>query len=67
MLDANIYEVIIHISICGHQISLHITRKKWLNEDTRQVVYRDWNLVANRTRVTREFVSFLKEMTRSKP
>jgi hypothetical protein len=50
--------------IRGHQVYLHITRKRWLNEDTGQVVFRDWNLVADGTRVTQEFASFLKEINR---
>ena len=48
--------------IRGHQAYLHITRRRWLNEDTGQVVFRDWNLVADATRVTQEFASFLKEI-----
>jgi hypothetical protein len=50
--------------IRGHQVYLHITRRRWINEDTRQVVFRDWNLVADGTRVTQEFTSFLKEINR---
>ncbi len=44
--------------IRGHQVYLHITRRRWLNEDTGQVVFRDWNLVADGTRVTQEFAFF---------
>jgi hypothetical protein len=50
--------------IRGHQVYLHINRRRWLNEDTGQVVFRDWNLVADGTRVTQEFASFLKEINR---
>jgi hypothetical protein len=50
--------------IRGHQVYLHITRRRWLNEDTGKVVFRDWNLVADGTRVTQEFASFLKEINR---
>jgi hypothetical protein len=50
--------------IRGHQVYLHITRRRWLNEDTGQVVFRDWNLVADGTRITQEFASFLKEINR---
>ena len=50
--------------IRGHQVYLHITRRRWLNEDTGQVVYRDWNLVADAARVRQEFASFLKEINR---
>ena len=48
----------------GHQVYLHITRRRWLNEDTGQVMFRDWNSVADGTRVTQEFASFLKEINR---
>ena len=50
--------------IRGHQVYLHITRRRWLNEDSGKVVFRDWNLVADGTRVTQEFASFLKEINR---
>ena len=50
--------------IRGYQVYLHITRRRWLNEDTGKVVFRDWNLVADGTRVTQEFASFLKEINR---
>lgn len=50
--------------IRGHQVYLHITRRRWLNEETGKVVFRDWNLVADGTRVTQEFASFLKEIHR---
>lgn len=50
--------------IRGHQVYLHITRRRWLQESTGKVVFRDWNLVADGTRVTQEFASFLKEINR---
>ncbi len=50
--------------IRGYQVYLHITRRRWLNEDTGQLVFRDWNLVADGTRITQEFASFLKEINR---
>ena len=50
--------------IRGHQVYLHITRRRWLNEDTGKVVFGDWNLVADGTRITQEFASFLKEINR---
>lgn len=50
--------------IRGHQVYLHITRRRWLNQDTGKVVFRDWNLVADGTRLTQEFASFLKEINR---
>ena len=50
--------------IRGHQVYLYISRRRWLNEDIGKVVFRDWNLVAEGTRVTQEFASFLKEINR---
>ena len=50
--------------IRGHQVYLHITRRRWLEEDTGKIVFRNWNLVADGTRVTQEFASFLKEINR---
>jgi hypothetical protein len=50
--------------IRGHQVHLHITRRRWLNADTGKVVFRDWNLVPDETLVKQEFASFLKEIYR---
>jgi hypothetical protein len=52
--------------IRGHQVYLHITRRRWINEDTGEIVFRDWDLVADGTRVTQDFASFLKEINRFK-
>jgi len=50
--------------IRGCQVFYHIKRRRWLNEDTGQVVFRDWSLVAKGTRITTEFAAFLKEIGR---
>lgn len=50
--------------IRGYNVFLHITRRRWLNEDTGKVVFRDWDIVAKGTRITREFAAFLKEIGR---
>ena len=47
----------------GKVVLLHITRRRWLNKTTQKVVYRDWNLVAQGTRMTVEFAVFLKEIS----
>ncbi len=46
--------------LCGFPCFLKLKRRKWLNQDTGKIVYRDWNLVANGTRMTSEFAFFLK-------
>lgn len=48
--------------IRGKQVYLHVTRRRWINETTGNVVSRDWNLVAKGTRMTEEFATFLKEI-----
>ncbi len=46
--------------IRGKQVYLYVKRRRWLNKDTKEVVSRDWNLLAKGTRMTAEFASFLK-------
>lgn len=50
--------------IRGKAAYLHIKRRKWINETTGDIVFRDWNMVAKGTRMTQEFASFLKAITR---
>lgn len=50
--------------IRGKAAYLHIKRRKWINETTGDIVFRDWNMVAKGTRMTHEFASFLKAITR---
>lgn len=46
--------------IRGQQVYLHVKRRRWLNQDTDKVVYRNWELVAKGTRITQDFAAFLK-------
>jgi len=39
---------------------LHVRRRRWLVEDTEKVVSREWNLMAEGTRYTKGFATFLK-------
>ena len=48
----------------GNAVYLHVKRRRWLDKNTREVVKRDWDLVAKGTRLTSEFASFLKEINR---
>jgi len=48
----------------GKAVFLHIRRRRWLNQTTGQTVFRDWDIVAKGTRMTKEFASFLKEISR---
>jgi hypothetical protein len=45
----------------GKFVYLHIKRRRWTNKTTREIVRRDWELVAKGTRMTHEFASFLKK------
>jgi len=40
---------------------LHVSRRRWLNRTTGEIVSRDWNLLAKGTHYTQGFASFLKE------
>jgi hypothetical protein len=48
--------------IRGKVFDLIVKRRRWLNTTTKEVVSRDWDLVAKGTRFTKEFASFLKEL-----
>lgn len=50
--------------IRGQKVLLHIKRRRWLNEDTGKVVFRNWDIIAQGTRITKEFAAFLKELSR---
>lgn len=48
----------------GNTVYLHIKRRRWLDKNTQEIIQRDWNLVAKGTRMTSDFASFLKEISR---
>ena len=48
----------------GKAVYLRIRRRRWLDQTTGQTVFRDWDMVAKGTRMTQEFASFLKEISR---
>ena len=50
--------------IRGRNVFLHIKRRRWLNLATNKAVHRNWDLVAQGTRITKDFASFLKEIGR---
>ena len=41
-------------------VFLHVRRRRWLVESTKEVVSRDWDSVAQGTRYTKSFADFLK-------
>lgn len=48
----------------GKPVYLHVKRRRWLDKSTKQVVQRDWNIVAKGSRMTVEFAAFLKAISR---
>ena len=46
----------------GKSVYLHIKRRKWEDIKTKEIVSRDWKMVATGTRMTSEFATFLKEL-----
>ncbi len=47
----------------GKACYLKIKRRKWLNLSCGKTVYRDWEMVADGTRMTKEFATFLKGLS----
>ena len=50
--------------IRGKAVYLFIKRRRWFNEDIGINVYRNWELIAKGTRMTKEFAFFLKAINR---
>lgn len=50
--------------IRSYKVFLHVKRRKWKDLETNNNVTRNWELVANGTRMTSEFAAFLKEFNR---
>ncbi len=48
----------------GKSVFLNIRRRRWTNETTGDIVWRDWEVVAKGTRMTKEFAAFLKVISR---
>lgn len=48
--------------IRDNRVFLHIKRRRWLNTKTGKIEQRDWNQVAQGTRMTTEFALFLNQV-----
>lgn len=46
--------------IRGKQVNLLVKRRRWLNKETKEVISKDWKLIAKGTRMTDDFATFLK-------
>ena len=48
----------------GKGVKLHIKRRRWTDIKSGNIIQRDWNLIAKGTRMTQDFASFLKKISR---
>lgn len=48
----------------GKPVYLIVRRRRWMDKDTGDIVIRHWELVAKGTRMTQEFATFLKGISR---
>ena len=48
----------------GKAVYLIVRRRRWIDKDTGGIVIRHWELVAKGTRMTQEFATFLKGISR---
>lgn len=46
----------------GMFVYFHIKRRRWTDKESGKIVQRKWDLVANGTRMTKEFAAFLKSI-----
>lgn len=54
--------VVQYLTLKGMFVFFHIKRRRWTDKETTEIVQRDWTLVANGTRMTKEFAAFLKSI-----
>jgi hypothetical protein len=48
----------------GKLVYLYIKRRRWTDKESQAIIQRDWNIIAQGTRMTQEFADFLKEINR---
>lgn len=48
----------------GKSVKLHIKRRRWTDVKTGKILQRNWNLIADGTRMTLDFAEFLKKICR---
>jgi hypothetical protein len=48
----------------GKKVYLEVRRRRWMDQDTGEIVKRNWELLASGTRITKEFATFLKGINR---
>lgn len=58
------YSIIQDFPIKGKAVYLHLRRRKWLNKDSGEILSQKFDVHYEGTRLTKEFVAFLKESNR---
>ncbi|WP_085536230.1 ISAon1 family transposase N-terminal region protein [Massilibacteroides vaginae] len=58
------YSTVQDFPVKGKAVYLHLRRRKWLNKDTEEIISRQFDINYEGTRLTKEFVAFLKESNR---
>ena len=58
------YSIVQYFPVKGKAVYLHLRRRKWLNKDTDEIVSKQFDINYEGTRLTKEFVAFLKESNR---
>ena len=58
------YSIIQDFPVKGKAVYLPLRRRKWLHQDTGEITSRKFDIAHDGTRLTKEFVSFLKASNR---
>ena len=58
------YSIIQDFPIKGKAVYMRLRRRKWLNKETKEITSKKFEIVYDGTRLTKEFVAFLKEPNR---
>jgi hypothetical protein len=58
------YSTVQDFPVKGKAVYLHLRRRKWLQKDTEEIISRQFDINYEGTRLTKEFVAFLKESNR---
>mgnify|MGYP006981130999 CR=1 FL=1 len=46
----------------GRKMTFHVKRRRWVDKETGKSVSKRWDIVAEGTRISKEFAAFLKDM-----
>ncbi|MDL2323475.1 transposase family protein [Bacteroidales bacterium OttesenSCG-928-A17] len=58
------YSIVQDFPIKGKAVYLHLRRRKWLNQSTGEIISRRFDVAYEGTRLTKDFVAFLKATNR---